>query len=297
MSEQLLPKIADAYKIYRLDAQARRLTPATLGTYKDRIEPFIKWCETRNAPLLHDVTATLLRTYLVHLQERELASHTVNGIARALKAFFNFCVSEGLITDTPMRRVTIPKVDKQILPAFSVDDAQKLLAVCESKRDEAVLLFLLDTGVRASELIGLNGSDIEAETGVVVIRQGKGRKDRVVYIGVKTKKALMRYYIERGTPEENEAVWVSERGGERLTNSGLRQLLKRLGQTADVRNCSPHTFRRTFALWALRSGMSIYHLQRLMGHADLTVLKQYLALVESDAKAAHAQYGSVDNML
>lgn len=297
MPKQQPPKITDAYKIYRLDAQSRRVTTATLRTYKDRIEPFIKWCDEQSSPLLRDITATLLRSYLVSLQERGLSSHTVNGIARALKAFFNFCVSENLIADTPMRRVAIPKLDKKILPAFSVDDAQKLLAACKSERDEAMLLFLLDTGARAHELINLNGSDIDLDTGHIVIRQGKGRKDRIVYLGVKAKKALMRYYLKRGEPEADGPIWVSERGSERLTDSGLRQLLKRLGKQAGVEHCAPHAFRRTFALWSLRSGMSIYHLQHLMGHADLTILRQYLALVESDAQAAHKQHGAVDNML
>lgn len=297
MLQQQSPKIADAYKVYRLDAQARRVTPATLGTYTDRIEPFIKWCEKNDSTRLGDVTATLLRSYLVSLQGRNLSSYTINGIARALKAFFNFCVADGLIPDTPMRRVAIPKIDKKILPALSVDDAQKLLAACESERDEALLLFLLDTGVRAHELLGLNGGDIDTEGGNVIVRQGKGRKDRQVYIGAKARKALLRYYLERGQPGGNDAIWISSRGGERLTDSGLRQLLERLGNRAGVAHCSPHTFRRTFALWSLRNGMSIYHLQRLMGHADIAILRQYLALVESDARAAHEQHGAVDNML
>jgi len=128
MPKQQPPKITDAYKIYRLDAQSRRVTTATLRTYKDRIESFIKWCDEQSSPLLRDITATLLRSYLVSLQRRGLSSHTVNGIARALKAFFNFCVSENLIADTPMRRVAIPKLDKKILPAFSVE----LVGNCKS---------------------------------------------------------------------------------------------------------------------------------------------------------------------
>ncbi len=192
MPQQQSPKITDAYKVYRLDAQARRVTKSTLGTYKDRIEPFIKLCETQDKPYLADITPTILRAYLISLQDRNLSSYTVNGIARALKAFFNFCVSEELLADSPMRRVSIPKVDKQILPAFSIDDAQKLLAACKSRRDEAILLFMLDTGTRATEFINLNGGDIDIETGNVVICQGKGRKDRIVYIGARVKKALMR---------------------------------------------------------------------------------------------------------
>ena len=71
-------------------------------------------------------------------------------------------------------------------------------------------------------------------------------------------------------------------------------MLERLGNRAGVEHCHPHTFRRTFALWSLRSGMSLYHLQRLMGHEDIAVLRQYLALVDTDLKSAHEKYGAVD---
>ena len=83
----------------------------------------------------------------------------------------------------------------------------------------------------------------------------------------------------------------------RLTDSGLRLMLRRLGKRADVEHCHPHTFRRTFALWSLRAGMNIYALQRIMGHSDLTILRRYLALTEQDLQTAHRRFGAVDSML
>jgi site-specific recombinase XerD len=129
------------------------------------------------------------------------------------------------------------------------------------------------------------------------VRQGKGRKDRTTYLGARARKHMLRYYLDCGAPSPHGPVWRNERTGERLTTSGLRRLLLRLGEATSVPHCAPHTFRRTFALWSLRSGMSIYHLQRLMGHEDITVLRQYLALVDDDIAGAHARYGAVDNML
>jgi integrase/recombinase XerD len=295
-------KIQDAYAAYRLDAQARRVTQATMRTYKDRLEPFITWCEQQGVTLVSGISSTLLRTYLVHLQDRHLASSTVNGTGRAIKAFLNFCVREGLLNESPMRRVVIPKIDKQILPSFSEDDVRRLLAACQNERDEAVILFLLDTGVRASEFANMKGGDIDLSSGAVVVRQGKGRKDRVVYLGAKARKQLLRYYMERGTPRADESIWIARQSnpyseaGKPLSDSGLRQLLERVAIRANVKHCSPHTFRRTFALWSLRNGMTIYHLQRLMGHEDIQVLRRYLPLVEGDIKTAHQQSSPVDNM-
>lgn len=297
MSQKQPHKIEAAYNLFKLDNQSRRFTKATITTYRDRLEPLIRWCEAQCVHLLTDITPSTLRSYLVHLQDRNLADHTINGVARATKTFFNFCVREGLLTESPMNKVSMPKIGKHILPALTVEDAQKLLKACENERDEAIILFLLDTGVRATEFINLNGGDIDIKIGAVVVRQGKGRKDRTVYMGAKARKQLLRYYMHRGEPKEKDPVWLSEKNRERLTTSGLRQLLERLGTKAAVKDCSPHTFRRTFALWSLRNGMSIYHLQRLMGHADITVLRQYLDLVQSDLKNAHDQHGSVDGML
>ena len=287
--------LESALDVFVLDRKVQRATENTILFYMRQLRPFICWCSERGVNTLASVTAAYLRAYLVSLQERNLSDHTVHAAARSLRAWLNFAVSEELITVSPMAKVGMPKLDKRILPAFSGDEIAHLLAACTTKRDTAALLFLLDTGCRASEFVHLNGSDVDAHEGTVRIRQGKGRKDRVVFLGNKTCKALLRFYRERGdAPHGDEPVWVAERGGTRLSDSGLRQLLERVGRKAGVANCHPHTFRRTFALFSLRNGMSIYHLQQLMGHADLAMLRQYLALNDDDLKTAHNRFGVVD---
>lgn len=150
--------------------------------------------------------------------------------------------------------------------------------------------------MRAAELLALNGGDVDEHTKAIFVRQGKGRKDRTVYLGVKARRALLKAWRER-KPGAGAPLWTGLRDGERLTESRLRQLLERIGQRAGVEHCSPHTFRRTFALWSLRAGMNIYTLARLIGHEDITVLRQYLALVEVDLRAAHEQASPVDRLL
>jgi integrase/recombinase XerC/integrase/recombinase XerD len=211
-----------------------------------------------------------------------------------MRRFFRFCVAEELIAVSPMARVKMPRTPKKILPAFTAEDVDKLLQAATTQRDKALLLFLLDTGARAAECAALNLADVDPRLGVVHIRAGKGDKDRYVFMGSRTSKAIMRYTMgrERST---GGALWLTESGG-RLTLEGLRMVLRRLGKRAGVEHCHPHTFRRTFALWSLRAGMSIYHLQRLMGHADITVLRQYLDLVTEDVQAAHQAAGIVDRL-
>jgi site-specific recombinase XerD len=295
MTEQWSCPIQDAYEMFRMDCEARRFTESTLRFYRFRLFPFIHWCEEKGIVSLRAITSSHIRIYLVSLQERGLGGYSQHAAARAIKTFLRFCVREELLPDTPMKRVSMPRVDRPILPAFDQAGISRIMAAITTDRDKAIVLCLLDTGCRAAEFVAWNGGDVDMSAGTVQVRRGKGGKGRVVYLGKKARKTLLRYYMRRGTPGPDEPVWLSLRGGRRLTTWGLGQLLKRIGTAAGVEYCTPHTFRRTFALWSLRNGMNIYALQRLMGHAGLEVLQRYLALVEHDLGNAHDAASPVDN--
>lgn len=289
--------IADAYDAWVLDLQARRCTPATVEHYRWFLAPFVHWLAQQEIDTLAQITPSHIRRYLASLQARALSGYSILNAYRDIRAWCNFCVAEGFLDTSPIARVRAPKLDKPLLPAFTADDVRKLLGACEIARDRALVLFLLDTGCRVSEVVALCGADLSLSDGAVQIRRGKGGKGRTVYFGNQTRKALLRYFAEAGKPGPADPLWPSLRTGAALTPNGLRQLLRRLGRTAGVAHVHPHTFRRTFALWSLRGGMNIFALQRLMGHEDLTVLRRYLALVDQDLQAAHAQAGTVDAML
>jgi len=146
---------------------------------------------------------------------------------------------------------------------------------------------------------------VDLRSGAVRVIHGKGGRDRTCYLGAKARQALVKYLRARprmllsgaSAPVYTGALWLSVNTGQALTACGLAQVLQRLGERAGVAHCHPHTFRRTCALWSLRAGMSVYHLQAIMGHSDLETLRRYLALVESDAEEAHRRFGAVDNML
>jgi site-specific recombinase XerD len=167
---------------------------------------------------------------------------------------------------------------------------------CQRNRDKAIILSLVDSGARAAEFCALDFGDLDMRSGSLAIRQGKGRKDRVTFLGAKSRKCLLKYLGERGELSEEVPLFATLEGT-RLTPNSLFLLLRRLGDKTGVTGCSPHTFQRTFALWSLRAGMNIYALQQIMGHSDLTMLQRYLALVKQDLQAAHEKYGAVDNML
>jgi site-specific recombinase XerD len=165
-----------------------------------------------------------------------LSAHYIHSIARALRAFFKFCIDdEQWASVSPMQGVAMPKRPKDILPSFTKDEIKRLQKAATGEREQAIVLFLLDTGMRASELVALNGGDIELKTGTVRIRVGKGEKARTVYIGSRSTRALLQYFRQRGTPAPNKPVWVTERKPhKRLTYFDLAQLMRKLGGLADV---------------------------------------------------------------
>lgn len=292
--------LRQAIEAHQLDLLARRLSPATVTKYDIWLGAFGVHLEGQGVGTPQGIEAGHVRAYLAGLAERGLSAHTQHTAARCIRAWLNFLVAEGEIAESPMRKVKMPRLDNRILPSLSQEDVQAILAACLNGRDRAIVLFLLDTGLRASEFVALNLGDVDMASGAVMVRLGKGRKDRQVYIGAKTQQALQRYLRRRKDAPMLAAtspLWTSMFTGKRLRRAGLRQVLRRLGERSGVEHCHPHAFRRTFALWSLRAGMDIYSLQRLMGHNDLAMLRRYLALVEADIKNAHRQHGPVDSNL
>lgn len=287
----------DALEIFYLDNQSRRLTPATQRFYRVSLTIVHTWFIQQGIARLDQVSAHHIRTFLAQRQEAGLATYTQHKYARVLRTFFNFCVREELIAKSPMATVTMPRVEKKLPTSFTEAEAQAILDACTTERDRALVLVLLDTGVRAAEVLALNVGDVDLKHGAVLVRLGKGQKQRTVYLGLKARKQLIKYISQAGISVADSPLFLSGKTGGRLTLGGLAHFMARLRKRTGIPHLSAHTFRRTFALWSLRSGMSIYHLQRLMGHEDIKVLQHYLGLVETDLRKAHEQHGTVDAFL
>ena len=155
--------MADSYTAFVLARRAQNVTPGTLAFYQDKLYPFTLWATENGAPAIDQVTAEIVRAYLVSLQQRGLSLWTVHGAARAIRTFLRFCAEDGMIDAAP--RFSMPKLPKRILPAFEPADVQRLLGACDHERDAAIVLFLLDTGLRAAEFCALNGADVDVPSG------------------------------------------------------------------------------------------------------------------------------------
>lgn len=299
MAKERKPSLDYALREFLLEGKARQFTPATLAHYRGRLGEFLRFAADQDVTTVGDVTPTLLRAYLVRLQERGLASNTQHTHARAVRAFLNFCKREGLIAVSPFDKVKMPKAAKVEKKALTADQVRRLVRACDKPRDLALLLTALDTGARASEICALNAGDVDLDTLAVRAVQGKGRKDRTVYVGARAGRAVSRYLGSRVDVAATAPLFTSEAPGNldgRLTRSGLRRILQRLGAAAGVEGVHPHKLRRTFAVTCLRGGMDVYTLARLMGHAGIDTLRDYVASIGDELQLAHGKVSPVDRL-
>jgi integrase/recombinase XerC len=252
---------------FLLDRQASRCTSKTLEHYQYTCGSFVEWLGVQGILDVGQITAHHIRAYLVRLQQRGLKDTTQHAHARGIKAWLNWLVREGDLDESPMRKVAMPRLEKRVPAPFKADDVKKLLACCDRKtpigaRNYSMVLSLLDTGLRAAEFVSLRIGGLDMRSGLATIL-GKGRKQRQVRVGSKARAAIVRMMGFRQRVADGEPLWIAydvnrnESGA--LSIHGLQTMLHRLGRKVAVMPCSPHRFRRTFALWCLRDGMDLHN--------------------------------------
>lgn len=276
-----------AVNAFLLDRQAQNMAKGTLIFYQVKLNLFLDFCEGQLIKTLDELTPESVRQYLFSL---ESSGHNAGGIHacyRTLRTFLYWWEREYEPEGwkNPIRKVKAPRLAQEPLQPVSQDDFDALLTACEKTwhgaRDKAILLTLLDSGIRASELTALNLADLEVNTGALEVRQGKGRKPRVTFVGASTRRALRLWLKERGS--ENGALFTTQ-GGERLTYWGLRQIIRRRAEQAGVAEPGLHDFRRAFCLAQLQAGVSETTIARLMGHTTTQLIARYAKQTGNDLK-------------
>lgn len=281
---------------FLIDCKSRNLRPATVEAYRLQLIYFARWATKQGITDLRTVNASTIRAYFADQLDRDLSPYTVRMSGRCLRAWFNWAISEELLTDSPMRKVKFPQGDV-LDPDFFTPDEVRLLLDLATVRDRALVTFLLDTGARLGETAALAIPDIDLPGGAVRLHANvKTRRPRTVYLGTLAG-AAMAAWLEERPALAHPALWVQANGIDPLTRNGVQEAIKRLGRRAEVHPCAPHKFRRTNAMWSLRSGMDSDTVAKLLGHADDKQLRFYAQLRDDDLQRAHAAHSPVDRFL
>ncbi len=293
-----------------VDAEYRRLSLQTIAFRRNLAEKLIWFIEHRALSKFSTLEARQFLMYLDtghqessgrwgnHNLKQTVRPATLRTYYNNLKVMFSWVVSEGYADASPMATVKPPVYRPDQIQPFSEEQVVALLDAAKRSRhglrDYGLLLFLLDTGVRASELCSLSLSKVDIINRKAIVL-GKGDKSRAVFFSKVTAKALMAYL--KGRQDIEGPLFKSERGTA-LTRSGLLQIMERLGKDANIEatRCSPHTWRHTAAIFFLRSGGHVFGLREMLGHVKIEQTARYSAIAVADVQEQHRQFSPVDRI-
>lgn len=232
------------------------------------------------------ITVYHLRRYIAKEKERGISDSTLEGYREIFSAYFNWLQRETLIDKNPAANLGPIKCPKKAKKIYSDVDIEKLKQHCTNKRDRALIAFLSATGCRVSEVMELNRDQVDLQELQCVVH-GKGDKERMVFLDAVTGMQLREYLDSR--TDDCDALFVGK-GGRRLQPNGVRVMLKKLAEKAEVDHVHPHKFRRTLATNLTRHGMPIQEVASILGHEKLDTTMKYVVLNNQDTKNAYMRY-------
>lgn len=281
-------------------ADERGLAANTTAAYRTDLEQFGVFLRERGRSDVATVTHDDVLAFLLYLRERRYASSTVARRTAAVKSFFAFLTSTGVVPHDPTEQIDSPKVDRELPRALSPRQVDELLELPlraptpERLRDKAMLELLYATGMRVSELVALDVTDVDLEQGEVRCT-GKGGRVRTLPVNGSATTALEEYYdigrsqLARGSAEPVGALFLNHRG-KRLTRQGFWLILKQYAEELGLSDLTPHMLRHSFAAHMISGGADLRAVQALLGHASISTTQIYTQIHHTGllARPVHA---------
>ncbi len=296
-------QLSGAARAFEVFCWAKGLSPRTVKTYGDGLRKLTDFLIGTHG---HDPTLPTraeLRSFIVHLADSGLSRASVAIHVRSLKAFFSYLSQDGYLRDNPMDGIPIPKTGRSAPVALAQPDVRGLLAAARGPswfdiRNTAMLMTFLDTGMRLAELISLDLEDVNLPEWRIRIRNGKGSKERIVFVGRGLHRILRRWLQVRGPLHESSALFIT-RSGHRHDSRNVERIIERIAKKAGLNGTrvTPHIFRHTFAVNYVRNGGDAFSLRRLLGHSDIRTTEIYVDMVGEDLRKAHAKASPLDRLL
>ena len=293
MASRSVDKRGLIYQFIHYLSMERNASPHTCRCYQRDLkgfEDFLKNSGVHVRPAgetaIEKVDRIAIRKYLSFLHRKNKKSSIARKIS-TLRSFFKYLVKEQVVPFNPAKGVSTSKVEKTLPTTLTVDEVFRLMEspnrVSEKPlegskekglRDRAILELLYSSGLRVSELVGLNSNQLDLDLGIVRV-MGKGRKERIVPVGVKAIEATKSYLEKRGTVRGDGPIFVNSFGG-RLTARSVGRLIKKYTRHSGIfRKVSPHSLRHTFATHLLDAGADIREIQEMLGHSSLSTTQRY----------------------
>lgn len=278
---------------YLASLRRRNFSPETIRDYRYCLCRFEKDCRAR----LDEMTRADVAEFVDGLLDEGLKAKTVNSYLNAIRGFYEYMIEErGWEGEEPVGKKDYLKQDRPLPRPLSEEEEDNLFDAIDNRRDRAMFMLMLRSGLRVSEVSKLDVRDIQVKEKRVFIREGKGRKDRVVSLSGETMQALCEHMLARAAAPGEEALFVVEKGaykGRRLSVRGIQKRMEYYAKKSGVK-ASCHRLRHTFATQALDAGMRVVHLKVLMGHDWITTTMQYCRV--SNARVTQSYHRSMERI-
>ncbi|PEZ02787.1 site-specific tyrosine recombinase XerD [Bacillus sp. AFS018417] len=275
------------------------LAQNTVVSYERDLKSYTKYLQkVEQITSFHDVARMHIVNFLHHLKDNGKSSKTMARHIASVRSFHQFLLRERVVEHDPSVHIETPQGERKLPKVLSINEVEALLQIPKRTsafgiRDKAMLELLYATGLRVSELIELNLSDVHLTMGFVRC-VGKGNKERIIPLGSLATEAIQ-YYIEKGRPEllgkkMAEALFLNHHGN-RLSRQGFWKILKRLAQEANIqKELTPHTLRHSFATHLLENGADLRAVQEMLGHADISTTQIYTHVSKARLKDVYKQF-------
>jgi len=273
--------------LYLTACESEGKSPATLIAYRETLTIFLRLVESEGLPnSARTIGPPDVYRYIAAIRRAGVGDSTQHRRHREVKHFFSWLKRMELVSDNPFQKVPLIRIEQKVVRPYGPEELQAILGCFEAatelgSRNRAIVLFLLDTGVRASELVGLDLEDLDFLTGRARVR-GKGRKQRVVAFGPEVIDALLHYFDFRG--DVDGPLFRSLHGG-RLTRHALGQVFVVVRHQTGLSRVHAHRFRHTFATVAIRSAAREIDVQHLLGHSTSTMVRRYTRTYDAEQAA------------
>lgn len=280
-----------AYENYLVNV--KQSSANTIVSYLRDIRKFNLWLQDTPEATLSEATQQNISDYVAYLRHSDCSAATISRAVASLRNFYGYLVSFGLLTQTPVREIHLEQKEKKLPQILSGREVELLLSQpshtdAKGLRDKAMLEVMYATGLRVSELLGLNITDVSLDGGFV---KCSSKKTRIVPMYAGAVKVLTNYIrtvrpLMVVNPDE-EALFVNV-SGERMSRQGFWKILKRYQQTAHIEKViTPHTLRHSFAVHLLENGADLRSIQEMLGHSDISSTQLYSQLVNKELKSVY----------
>jgi integrase/recombinase XerD len=283
--------------LFLQDCNLRNLRSHTITYYQNELISFRKSLDAMNIDSIPSkITSDHINEFIMYLKNvKALKVVTINTRLRAVRAFFNFAYKFEYISNNPVKNLKLLRDRRKVIETFSATQINAILnapdlSTFTGVRDYTLMLLLLETGVRANELVGVTVDDIRWEDSMILIRNTKGHRERLVPFQAKMKAQLKKYLGIRGRCD-SDYLFVSI-DGDPLSKRQIQKRIKECGDKAKIQGvrCSPHTFRHTFAKLCVKQGAGIFELQQILGHTSMEMVRIYVNLYSDDVIEKHKQF-------